>query len=208
GLFAVAPGRPATPLAGARFMLRPRFAGAAVAGLERTRLDALRPVVLDPGSRTPRPLGIPSFDARDIAAGERGVAWIAHGCVLFSPLDSTAPAAPPAGPCPRSEATVDSFETTLHGRTVRLQATCVAAPAAGCRGTVRLRRHGIAGRTRFHVAAGRERTITVRVKARIGRLLRERAQHGGHLILRSTTRVADGGPPSKGGVVFLDAVTS
>ena len=208
GLFTVAPGRPATPLPGSEFMLRPRLAGAAVAAFERTRLGAVRPAVLDPGATIPRPLGIQSFDARDIAADDRGVAWIAHGCVLFAPLGSTAPSEPPAGPCPRSEASVDSFENTLHGRIVKLQAMCVAAPAGGCRGTVALRRHGIVGRARFHVAPGRKRTIKVRVKKKIARLLRKRAHHSGHVILRSTTRVADGGPPSRGGVVFLDEVSS
>ncbi|HEX5620775.1 MAG TPA: hypothetical protein VFX51_20305, partial [Solirubrobacteraceae bacterium] len=136
GLFTVAPGGPATPLPGSGFMLRPRLAGAAVAALERTRLGAVRPAVLDPGSATPRPLGTQSFDARDIAADDRGVAWIAHGCVLFAPIGGTAGSEPPAGPCPRSEATVDSLENALHGRTVKLVATCVAAPARGCRGTV------------------------------------------------------------------------
>ena len=208
GLLAVAPGQPATRLPGSDFMLRPRLAGTAVAGLERTRLGALRPAVLEPGSATPLPLGIQSFDARDIAADDRGVAWIAHGCVLFAPLGTAAPAEPPAGPCPRSEATVDSLENTLHRRTVRLVATCVAAPARGCRGTVVLRRHGIVGRTRFRVAPDRKRTIKVRVKKRIARLLRARARRGGHVILHSTTRVADGGPPSRGGVVFLDEVSS
>jgi hypothetical protein len=207
GLFTVAPGGPVTALAGSELMLRPRLAGAAVAALDRTRLGAVRPAVLDPGSATPRPLGVQSFDARDIAANDRGVAWIAHGCVLFAPLGGAAPAEPPAGPCPRSEATVDSLENTLHGRTVKLQATCVAAPAGGCRGAVALRRHGIAGRTRFHLAPDRKRTIKVRVKQKIARLLRKRARHGGHVILRSTTRVADGGPPSRGGVVFLDKVS-
>ena len=208
GLFTVAPGGPMTPLAGSEFMLRPRLAGAAVAGLDRTRLGAVRPAVLDPGSATPRPLGVQSFDARDIAANDRGVAWVAHGCVLFAPLGGSAPAEPPAGPCPRSEASVDSLENTLHGRTVKLQATCVAAPASGCRGTVALRRHGVVGRTRFHIAPGRTRTIKVRVNKRIARLVRKRTHHGGHVILRSTTRVADGGPPSRGGVVFLDQVSS
>jgi hypothetical protein len=208
GLFTVAPGGPMTPLAGSEFMLRPRLAGAAVAALDRTRLGAVRPAVLDPGSATPRPLGVQSFDARDIAANDRGVAWIAHGCVLFAPLDGAAPAEPPAGPCPRSEASVDSLENTLHGRTVRLQATCVAAPASGCRGTVALRRHGVVGRKRFRLAADHKRTIKVRVNKRIARLVRKRAHHGGHVILRSTTRVVDGGPPSRGGVVFLDEVSS
>jgi hypothetical protein len=208
GLFSVASGGPLTPLPGSEFMLRPRLAGAAVAALERTRLGGVRPAVLDPGSATARPLGIQSFDARDIAANDRGVAWIAHGCVLFAPLAGSAPSEPPAGPCPRSEATVDSLENTLHGRTVKLDATCVAAPARGCRGTVVLRRRGIVGRARFHVAPDRRRTVDVRVKKRIARLLRRRAQHGGHVILRSTTRVADGGPPARRGVVFLDEVSS
>lgn len=208
GLFTVAPGGAATPLAGSRFMLRPRLAGAAVAALERTRLGAVRPAVLDPGSVTSRPLGIQSFDVRDIAANGGGVAWIAHGCVLFAPLGGVAPSEPPAGPCPRSEATVDSLENTLHGRIVKLRATCVAAPAGGCRGAVALRRRGVVGRARFHVTAGRQRTVKVRVKKRIARLVRKRAQHGGHVILRSTTRVADGGPPAPRGLVFLDEVSS
>ena len=206
GLFTVAPGRPAQRLAGSRSMLRPRLAGTAVAALERTRLGAVRPAVLDPGSTIARPLGIQTFDARDIAADDRNVAWIAHGCVLVAPLGAAAPSAPPAGPCPRSEATVDSFENTLHGRIVRLRATCVAAPAGGCRGSLVLRRHGVVGRARFHVAPDRQRTVKVRVQERIARLLRKRERHGGHVILHSTTRVADGGPPARGGVVFLDEV--
>jgi hypothetical protein len=205
GLFTVALGGAATPMPGSDLLQRPRLAGPAVAAFELTSIDALRPAVLDPVSRTRRVVGVQSFDAREIAADDRGVAWIAHGCVLYAPLGAAAPAEPPAGPCPRSEATVDSFETTLHGRTVRLTATCVAAPARGCRGTVVLRRNGVVGRTRFHVAPNHARTIKVRVKRRIARLLRKRSHHGGHVILRSTTSVADGGPPSRGGVVFLDA---
>jgi hypothetical protein len=207
-LLTVAPGKPVAQLPGSDAMLWPRFAGTAVAGFERTRFAGLRPVVLESGSTTRRPLGMPSFDTRDIAADERGVAWIAHGCVLFAPRGSTPPAEPPAGPCPRSEAVLYHLENTLHGRFVNLVATCVAAPAGGCRGTVVLRRHVVVGRARFHLAPNRRRTVKVRVKKRITRLVRRRAHHGGHVILHSTTRVVDGGPPSRGDTVFLDEVSS
>src|SRR5215213_4433984 len=163
-LFRVAPGRPRAPLPGSDFLLRPRFAGLSVAAFERTRLDALRPAVLDPLSATRHAVGIQSYDTRDIAADAQNVAWIAHGCVVAARVGSTASSEPPAGPCPRSEATVDSFENTLHGRRVRLRAVCVAAPARGCRGAVVLRHGGATvGRARFHVASDRKALVKVRV---------------------------------------------
>jgi hypothetical protein len=141
----------------------PLFAGDRVVALEPSRFDALRPVLLDPSGGPPAALGMPSSELNGFAADEAGAAWIANGCILYSPLAGRPPVEPPRGPCPRAEVVVEEGDQTLRGRRVRFTATCVAAPASGCRGTVLLRgfRAPVVGRGRFQVAAGTRRRVEV-----------------------------------------------
>ena len=102
--------------------------------------------MLDPGATAPRPVGVRTSDIQTLAANAQGVAWIGNGCVLFAPTGGAAPTEPPAGPCPRAEVALDAVDHTLHGRSVRMLATCIAAPASGCHGRATLHFHGVAGR--------------------------------------------------------------
>jgi hypothetical protein len=204
GVGLLTPGQPKTELPVELFS--PRFAGTAVAGLERVDSGAVRPVVLDPGAATPRPIGLPSFQLPRVDADAGGLAWIAHDCVWFAPVGATAPAAPRAGPCPRAEAEVTSIETTLRGRRIRMQAVCASAPAAGCRGTVVLRRRGFAGRGRFRAAAGTVDEFTVRLTKRAARSVRARIRRHDEALLAVTLRLVAGGPPEHVGSILLNRV--
>jgi hypothetical protein len=205
GLFTAGAGQPRRALSGGEFMTFPTFAGAAVAGFDRADAGTLTPAVVDPGAGQARAIGVPSFETFAIAADAETVAWIAHGCVLSSPVAGPTPQEPPAGPCPRSEASVDNFDTVMKGRRVRLVVRCVAAPASGCRGTVVVRHRGSnAGHKRFRVPSGRQRGITVRLSKRAAGFVRRRVRHGHDAILSSRTRVTDGGPVQSG-IVFLDS---
>ena len=140
--------RPSLP--GSKRLYKPRFNGTSVAAVERTSFSGtVRPSVLDPGATAPRPVGVRTSDIVTLDANDQGVAWIGNGCVLFAPTGSSAPTEPPVGPCPRAEVTLDGADQTLHGRSVRMVATCVAAPASGCVGRATLRFHGVAGHGRF-----------------------------------------------------------
>ena len=206
GLFTAGAGLPRTPLSGGEFMTSPTFAGTAVAGFERRDAGTLTPAVVDPGAGQARALGMPSFASFAIAADAETVAWIAHSCVFSSPVAGPSPQEPPAGPCPRSEASVDNFDTVMVGRRVRLTVTCVAAPASGCRGTVVVRHRGAgAGRKRFRVPSGEQRDIDLRLSKRAARFVRDRVRHRGHVVLNARTHVTDGGP-AQNGIVFLDRV--
>jgi hypothetical protein len=141
----------------------PRFAGDRVAALEHSRFRASRPVLLDPGGARV-PLGLPSNTFAGFAADGAGAAWIANGCVLYAPLTGPAPTEPPSGPCPRAEVLVEETDQRLHGRRIRFVAKCVAAPAAGCRGTVHVRGANgkrVLGRGRFRVPAGDRRRVDI-----------------------------------------------
>jgi hypothetical protein len=208
GLFTFVPGgdNAPLPLPGSERLAEPRFAGTAVAAMERGRFGAQRPVVLDAGATVARPIGLPSLGLLELDADERGVAWLAHGCVIYAPVTAVAPREPPAGPCPRVEAFAQEASTTMRGRTLRLVATCVAAPATGCTGTVELRRHGVVGRGAFHVDAGDERRFSVRVSRRAARFVRRHTHGEDSVVLGMTIRVTDGGPPDRDLGVFIDSV--
>jgi hypothetical protein len=192
GLYTAPPRR---QLPGSRSLFNPRLAGPAVAAIERVGNEAdSRPAVLDPGATAPRPVGVVSQSVEMLDADAQGLAWVANGCVLYAPVGATAPAEPPAGPCPRAEAAISRWPFTLHGRTLRFEVRCVAATSSGCTGatTLRLRHHGFAGRGAFHLAAGTERAFTVRLTRRAARFVRRRVRAGQSVTLPMRTRIADG----------------
>jgi hypothetical protein len=207
-LFAFGPGVPRMKVPGSDAVRSPRFAGAAIAGFGAARFVASEPVVLDPGATTARPIGLPSLSLASLDADAAGVAWLAHGCVLYAPVGATAPAEPPAGPCPRAETEVQGASTTMRGRTVRLEATCVAATASGCTGTATIvRANGrTLGRGSFHADAGHQRHFSVRLSRRGARFVRREVRREGDVLLRITTRTIDGGPPNDDGITFIQKV--
>jgi hypothetical protein len=195
GLFTAGAGQPRTLLSGGESMFFATFAGAAVAGFDLADLGTSTPAVVDPGAGQARPIGVPTLETADLEADANGVAWIAHGCVLFAPLDSVSPEEPPAGPCPRSEANVESVDNVLAGRKIHLTVMCVAAPASGCRGQVTLRlRRKVVGHKRFHAASGAQHDFTVRLSKRAARFVRKHVHHGDGVLVRMKARVSDGGP--------------
>jgi hypothetical protein len=206
GVFTVMPSGLRQGVPDGEFLTNPRFAGRAIAAIEESRFEAGRPVVLPPGAIHPRPIGLPSATIEDIDADARGVAWIAHGCVQYATVDAVAPAEPPAGPCARAEVDVHNASFTSRGRTIRLVAQCIAAPAAGCNGTVAVRGHGIRGRGSFHSEPGRERRFSVRFTRRSVRRIRHEVRRDDGAFLSMTTRLTDGGPPDREGAVFVSAV--
>jgi hypothetical protein len=209
GLVSAAPGVPKATLPGSRLLYKPRFTGPAIAAVERTRfVGSVRPVVLDPGATAPRAIGVNTGDIQTLDGNDQGVAWIANGCVLFAPTGSGTPSGPPAGPCPRAEVQLDSADHTLHGRSVRMVAACLAAPPAGCKGSATLRFHGIAGRGRFSIPEADIREMfTVRLTQRAAQLVRARVQRKGFAALPIRTRIHDGRPSEAGRVVLIDKVS-
>jgi hypothetical protein len=148
----------------------PRIAGDRIVAFEPSRFDATRPVLLDSAGGPPVPLGLPSTQAGGLAVDPSGAAWIANGCVLYAPLAGPPPTEPPPGACPRAEMLVKGVDATLRGRRLRFRVACVAAPAAGCSGTVLVRgdelpgpggNTPIRGRGRFRVPAGTRRRVDV-----------------------------------------------
>jgi hypothetical protein len=203
GLFTAGAGQPRTPLSGGEFLNFPTFAGTAVAGFERGDFGALTPAVVDPGAGQARPIGVATLENTAIDANATTVAWIAHGCVLSSSVAGPTPEEPPAGPCPRSEAEVESVDNVLARRTVHLTVFCFAAPAAGCRGQVTLRLRGkVAGRKRFHVASGERHNFTVRLSKRAARFVRKHVHRGDEVLVRMKARVTDGGPAETGSILL------
>jgi hypothetical protein len=192
GLVSAAPGVPKATLAGSKSLFLPQFAGAGIAAVERSTFGAVRPAVLDPGATKPRRVGPLTGDIQTLDASDQGVAWVGNGCVLFAPAGGSAPAEPPAGPCPRAEAQLDGADHTLRGRTVRMTATCLAAPASGCAGRATLRFRGSGGSARFAVAAGKRKKFTVRLTQRSARLLRARVHRKGSAFLALRTSLQDG----------------
>lgn len=206
GIFTAGAGQPRTPLSGGESMSNATFAGASVAGFELGDHGADTPAVVDPGAGQSRPVGMPTFETSEIVGGASGVAWIAHGCVLFAPIDSVSPEEPPVGPCPRSEAEVDSVDNVLAGRKVHMTIICVAAPASGCRGQVTLRlRHKVAGRKRFHAASGAQHDFSVRLSTRAARFVRKHVRRGNRVLVDMRAKVTDGGPAETGSIL-LDRV--
>jgi hypothetical protein len=129
------------------------------------------------GSR--RVLGGPTRFVAHLAADAHGVAWLANGCVRYAPIDgSPAPTAPSGDPCPRTEISLYTIDSTrLRGRTVRVRVTCIAAPAGTCRGTLLIKRglgHNgpVLSRGPFSVPAGVLRRVPVQLSRRALRAAR------------------------------------
>jgi len=159
GLVATGPGEAPRALPGSRKLTTPLFAGAAVAAL-----DEGRPVLLgDDGSR--QALGEPSSVLADFAGDDRGVAWLANGCVRYAALRLPAPAPPAGDPCPATEVGLYAIaDSRLRGRRARTPVRCVTAPGDACRGTVLARRGGrLVGRGRFAIPVGTQRWVPIRL---------------------------------------------
>lgn len=196
GLVTIAPGEPraVVPGSGGHSLSKPQFAGSHIGALEQTGF-IVRPVVLDPGAAQPRAVGSPSAAFGAFASDERGFAWIANGCVLYAPVDGAPPSEPPDGPCPRAEVTIEDADQILRGRRVRLEVTCVAAPAPGCLGSLVLRNRGIAGRGRFSVPAGTTAVIEAVLNRRGARRVRRVLRRSGEAFLALDARPQDGRVP-------------
>jgi hypothetical protein len=207
GVVTAAPGRPRTRVTGSRHLFGARFAGDRIAAIERAPGDTLRPAVLDPGAAAPRPVGVVTSDLPMLDADPQGVAWLANGCVLYAPVDAAPPIEPPAGPCPRVDLRLEEHDQTLHGRRLRVDVDCIAAPAAGCRGTLILRVGGIAGRGRFHVASGEQGVASVRLARRAARLVRRRVHRHGEASLKLDSRVPDSRPEDFQRLFVVDRVS-
>jgi hypothetical protein len=198
-LLTVAPGAPPASVEGD--FRWPRFSGDGVAVLKGRGTRVATPTLLAPDG-TARALGSPSSEAGRLDADDRGVTWIANGCVLYAARDTAPPAEPPAGLCPRSEVLLGEGGQTLRGRRVRVRVTCVAAPAAGCIGTVLLGRRGRLGRRAFHLASGTARTLDVRLSARGMRRVRMRMRSRDTPFPALSARVRDGRAYGVRGVVI------
>jgi hypothetical protein len=207
GLVSAAPGVPKATLPGSRKLFLPQFAGPSIAAVERSTFGAVRPAVLDPGATAPRPIGVLTADIQTLDANDQGVAWVGNGCVLFAPVGGSAPTEPPAGPCPRAEVQVDGTDHTLHGRTVRLAATCLAAPASGCRGESILRFRDSGGSADFAVAARHRKVVSIRLAPRAARLVRARVRKKNFAVLPVRTNVDDGRASAAGTVVLIDKLS-
>jgi hypothetical protein len=207
GLVTAAPGGPTTVLPGSAKLYLPSFAGTSVAALQRVSHGAVRPVVLDSGATRARAVGVPSFEIQALDADERGVAWIGNGCVLYAPVGAPAPAEPPAGPCPRAEVVLGNVDSRLHGRNVRLEVSCIAAPADGCRGSVILRLRGaVIGREKFRAPAGSLGGASVTIDRRAGERIRRTVKRKGFALLGLDIRLRGGRPPEPGTKIVIDKV--
>ena len=148
----------------------------------------------------PRPLpALPSPGSRGEVLGRLAVAPGVVGVLVRLGREGTLDevrvyAGPPSGPLAlRSRTRAD------EGRRLRVRITCVAAPASGCRGTVRLGRRGEFGRGPFRVAADTRGTVAVRLTDRGMRRVRERLHDVPFLSL--SARVRDGRAHGTDGVV-------
>jgi hypothetical protein len=206
GLVSAAPGVPKATLPSSKRLFLPQFTGSAIAAVERSTFGAVRPSVLGPGATAPRPIGVLTSDIQALDANDQGVAWIGNGCVLFAPAGTSASTEPPVGPCPRAEIQVDGADQTLRGRTVRMAATCLAAPASGCDGRATLRFRGAAGSAPFTVAARHRKVFSIRLTERAARLVRARVRKKDFAVLPLRSSLHDGRTESSR-VVLIDKVS-
>ena len=210
-LFAGTPGQRARPLHGTRGagdLSEPRIAGERVVAFGEARLDAQRPLAIDPGTGTRHVVGPPSTAVDALAADETTLAWLANGCVLAAGVADAPPLeAVPPGPCPRAEVVLEDHDEKLRGRTVRVLVTCIVAPPPGCRGAVVLRFRGHAARGRFRVPAGGRRLVKVGLTRRGAASLRRRLRFKGFAFLDMGARVTDGRVSREAGTrwVVVDA---
>jgi hypothetical protein len=195
-LFAGTPGERARPLHGTRGagdLSEPRIAGELVVAFGEARLDAQRPLAIDPRSGTRHAVGPPSTAVDALAADETTLAWLANGCVLAADVADTPPLeVVPPGPCPRAEVVLEQHDQRRRGRALRVEVGCVTAPPSGCRGKVVLGPGGDAGSGRFRVPAGRSRVVAVRLTRSGVAAVRRRLRVSRIAVLRMDARVVDG----------------
>jgi hypothetical protein len=121
-------------------------------------------VLVNPDDGATVPLGPSAGFVIDLAADERGVAWLANGCVRYAALEPRAAATPAS--CPSTEIRLAESDSRLRDRTVRVPVTCSAAPEPACRGTILLKRRGVVGKSAFAVPVDRQRYVAVRLNRR------------------------------------------
>jgi hypothetical protein len=115
-----------------------------------------------------RRIGVPTRRSRIVlAADERHVLWEANGCLLITGITDAPASEPGPGPCRRSEFEVVTKRLRI-ARTVTVRLRCVAAPAGGCRTTVRLLESLPSGRfrkasppTRVTIPVGKKGSVTL-----------------------------------------------
>jgi murein DD-endopeptidase MepM/ murein hydrolase activator NlpD len=90
GLAITSPGGPPRTLAGTGRLTQPRFSGAGLVAVDTAR--GVNQPVLVAGDGTLGPLSVPTGWVRDLAADERGVAWLANGCVRYAAVAGPPPA--------------------------------------------------------------------------------------------------------------------
>jgi hypothetical protein len=198
GLSLAGPGEPPRAIAGTHRLRHPRFAGAGLVAVDTAR--GVDQPVLVAADGTRRPLSVPTGWVADLAADERGVAWIANGCVRYAAVAGPPPAGPASDPCPTTEiGLVLNNESRLRGRAIRVLVRCISAPDGVCRGTVLIRHRGrTVGSGDFAIPAGQR----PRVEARLNRL-GLRLVRGRNPTLRIGARMTDGRIGQSRGVTEL-----
>jgi hypothetical protein len=184
GLVTTRPGEAAVTLPGSTGLTWPRFAGAGIAAL-----DDGRPVVLG-GDGSRRALGEPSAVLSDLIADDRGVAWLANGCIRYAALAGPEAAPPADDPCPATEIGLYLIaDSRLRGRRVRAPVRCVTAPGDACRGTLLAwRGERLVGHGRFAVPVGAEQRVPIRLTPAEAAF--QRREHGTSFVIRA--RMPDG----------------
>lgn len=201
GLSMAGPGVPPHALPVTGRLRHPRFSGAGLVAVD-TAGDVDHPVLVAADGSL-RPLGAPTGWVADLAADDRGVAWLANGCVRYAAVAAPPPAGPASDPCPTTEiGLVLNNESKLRGRDIRVPVLCISAPDGVCRGTVVIRHRGrIVGSGDFAIPAGRRPRVTARLN-RLGlRLVR-----GRNPILRIGARMTAGRIGQSRGVTELSVV--
>jgi hypothetical protein len=117
--------------------------------------------VLEPNGEI-RAFGIPTAEPGASQADAANVLWRANGCVLVAAITDPPASDPGPGPCARTEFQLLAPKFR-RGSTVSVKLRCLAAPAAGCDGTLGLEvddRSGLRGAPpRVTLAPGATRTI-------------------------------------------------
>jgi hypothetical protein len=182
----------------ARSGTRPAYAGNAIVYVTGDRIQTL--MVTAP-NRPPRPLGVPSAQIDGFAADARRVVWSAHGCLLAADLSARSSLRLPRGPCPRAEVALDRRASSIRlrsGGRVAVPVRCIAAPAEGCRGRVRLtaivRTSRRAFKTRLgsaglRIAPGARAPIGVRLSRRALALVRGKSSPPGFFGVQAEVQV-------------------
>ena len=132
GIEIVSATEPQRAIANSGRLVRPQFAGGALAAINGER-STLSVVGVD-GSQTT--LGPPSTIRTDMEADEQGVAWLFNGCIRYAAFADTAVTG--TNPCPTSELALYTIgpSSRLRGNTATVPARCVTSVSGRCRGTL------------------------------------------------------------------------